>query len=167
MTDDGDKANVLNDYFRNQTVINDVNVEVPVIADYNLVSHLHDIILTPDEIENVLKSLPLGKAAGPDGINNKILKELANTPSSPSCDLFNRSLALGEVPELWKRSHITPVPNPGDPSTVSNHRPVALLSNIEKTFERSVFKHLYNHLHVNNILTPHQSGFTPGDSTSN
>ena len=83
MTDDGDKANVLNDYFRKQTVINDGNVEVPVITGYNLVSHLHDIILTPDEIENVLKSLPLGKAAGPDGINNKILKELANTIPLP------------------------------------------------------------------------------------
>ena len=167
MTDDGDKANVLNDYFRNQTVINDGSVEVPGIADYNLVSHLHNIILTPDEIENVLKSLPLGKAASPDGINNKILKELANTLPLPFCNLFNRSLALGEDPELWKRFHITPVPKPGDPSIVSNHRPVALLSDIEKTFERPVFKHLYNLLHVNNILTPHQSGFTPGDLTAN
>ena len=81
LSDDGDKANLLNDNFRNQTVINDGNVEVPVIADYNLVSHLHDIILTPDEIEIVLKSLPLGKAAGSDGINNKNLKGLANTLS--------------------------------------------------------------------------------------
>ena len=43
LTDDGGKANVLNDYFQNQTVINDDNVELPVIATYNLVSHLHDI----------------------------------------------------------------------------------------------------------------------------
>ena len=99
-------------------------------------------------------------------MNNKILKELANTLSLPFCDLFKQSL-LGKVPELWKRFHITPVLKPGDPSIVSNHRPTALLSNIEKTFERSVFKHLYNLLHVNNILTPHQSGFTPGDPTSN
>ena len=54
LTDNGDKTNILNDYFRNQTVINNDNVEVPVIADYNLVSHLHDIILTPDKIKMFL-----------------------------------------------------------------------------------------------------------------
>ena len=34
-------------------------------------------------------------------------------------------------------------------------------------FERLVFKHLFNHLRDNNILTPLQSGFIPGDSTVN
>ena len=34
-------------------------------------------------------------------------------------------------------------------------------------FERFVFKHLFNHLSDNNILTPLQSGFLPGDSTVN
>ena len=29
----------------------------------------------------------------------------------------------------------------------------------EKVAERNVFKHLYNHLHENSILTPLQSGF--------
>ena len=42
-------------------------MEVPVIADYNLVSRLNDITLTHDEVKVVLKSLSLGKTAGPDG----------------------------------------------------------------------------------------------------
>ena len=77
-TNDEGKANLLNDYFQEQTVINDDNVEVPVINDYNLVSRLNSIILTTDEVTTVLKSLPLGKAAGPDGVNNRVLKELAD-----------------------------------------------------------------------------------------
>ena len=32
--------------------------------------------------------------------------------------------------------------------------------------EGVVFNHLYNHLHVNSILTPLQSGFIPDDSTT-
>ncbi|MEW8542945.1 MAG: endonuclease/exonuclease/phosphatase family protein, partial [Candidatus Thiodiazotropha sp.] len=167
LTEDEDKANLLNDYFRDQTIINDDNIEVPIINDYNLISRLNRIILTPDEVKIVLKSLPLGKASGPDGVNNRILKELADILSLPFCDLFNQSLALGEVPESWKRSHVTPVPKSGDLSLVSNYRPIALLSNIDKVFERVVFKHLYNHLHENSILTTYQSGFTPGDSTIN
>ena len=78
-----------------------------------------------------------------------------------------QSLALGEAPESWKRSHVFPVPKSGDLSLISNYRPIALHSNIDKAFERIVFKHFYNHLHENSILTSYQSGFTPGDSTTN
>ena len=98
--------------------------------------------------------------------SNRILKELADIISLPFFDLFNQFLAFGELPESWKRSHVTPVPKSGDLSLVSNYRPIALLSNRDKAFERAVFKHLYNHLHENSILTPYQSGFTPGDSTT-
>ena len=38
---------------------------------------------------------------------------------------------------------------------------------MEKIAERAVFKHLYNHLHENSILTPLLSGFIPGDSPTN
>ena len=55
----------------------------------------------------------------------------------------------------------------GDSTSVSNYRPISLLSFLEKVSERTVFKHLYNHFHDNNILTPLQSGFIPGDSTTN
>ena len=55
----------------------------------------------------------------------------------------------------------------GDMSSVSNYRPISLLSCLEKVAERAVFKHLYNHLHENSILTPLQSGFIPGDSPTN
>ena len=41
------------------------------------------------------------------------------------------------------------------------------MSNLDKVFERLVFKHLFNHLRDNNILTSFQSGFIPGDSTTN
>ena len=34
-------------------------------------------------------------------------------------------------------------------------------------FERLVLKHLYNHLHDNNLLSSLQSCFIPGDSTVN
>ena len=52
-----------------------------------------------------------------------------------------------------------------DPSLPSNYRPITLLNSEDKVFERLVLKCLYNH--DNNILTPLQSGFIPGDSTVN
>ena len=130
-------------------------------------SYFSSLQLTPSEVETVLKSLPIGKAAGPDGINNRILRELAVELSVPFCSLFNQSLRTGNFPACWKVSHVCPIHKSGDRSVPSNYRPVSLLRTPEKSFERAVFKHFYNHLHNNNILTSLQSGFIPGDSTVN
>ena len=58
-----------------------------------------------------------------------------------------------------------PIPKGGDRTAVSNYRPISLLSNTNKVLERIVCEKLYNHFLENDILTPFQSGFIPGDST--
>ena len=60
-----------------------------------------------------------------------------------------------------------PIPKGDGRTAVSNYRPISLLSNINEVLERIVFKHLYNHFLANDILTPLQSGFIPGNSTVN
>ena len=49
-------------------------------------------------------------------------------------------------------------------SAIENYRPVSLLPICGKIFERLVFNSLFNHFIENNLLSPHQSGFIPGDS---
>ena len=165
--DDFEKANLLNDYFRDQTILDEANVEVPDIQDYPLTSYLNDVNLNTDEVKLALKSLPIGKASGPDEISNRVLKELADQLATPLCSIFNQSIQDGYVPEIWKLAHVSPIPKEEDRSFASTHKPISLLSNIDKVFERVMFKHLYNHLLDNNILTAFQSGFIPGDSTTN
>ena len=92
---------------------------------------------------------------------------MAKELSPVLCIFFNTSLRLGEVPGAFKEAHVTPVPKGGDVTLVSNYRPISLLSNLDKVLERLIFKHLHNHFVSNTILTPFQSGFTPGDSTVN
>ena len=60
-----------------------------------------------------------------------------------------------------------PFPKKADLSLLTSYRPVSLLNAESKVFECLVFKHLFNHLRINKILTPLQSGFIPGDSTVN
>ena len=100
-------------------------------------------------------------------MNNKVLRELASEISEPLCSFFNYSLSLGSFPTPYKDANLSPIPKKGDLSLLTNHRPVSLLNSESKVFERLVFKHLFNHLSDNNILTPLQSGFLPGDSTVN
>ena len=162
-----EKANVLNDFFRDQTLLNDHDAALPEIAPYLVERCLSSLILSPDDVKLILKSLPVGKATGPDGLSNRILSVLADELSIPVCALFNQSLQHGTVPDCFKETHVCPILKGGDPAVPSNYRPISLLSNLDKALERLVFKYLYNHLLDNNILTSFQSGFRPGDSTVN
>ena len=117
------KANTLNDYFRDQRLITDTDVEVHEDIQYNVAHKLISLILTPAEIEVILKSLTIVKAAGPDGISNQIIRELAIELSYPLCSLFNQSLQTGTFPDSWKLSNVCPIPKTSDRSSVSNFLP--------------------------------------------
>ncbi len=161
------KANILNNFFRDQTLLEEPPNHSPILHPYAVTNNLETITLTEAETENILSSLPLGKASGPDGINNRVLKELKSELAIPLTDLFNTSLRRGYFPNVWKEANVCPIFKAGDPSIASNYRPISLLNTISKVLERAVFKYLYNHFKDNNILTPLQSGFVPGDSTVN
>ena len=163
-TDEQDKANLLNNYFKEQTLLDDSHAELQALPPYNIESTLNSIILTPLQVESVLKSLPTGTASGPNGFSNHNLKELSKQLTFPLCVLFNRSLSQGEIPSQWKETNVCPIHKKDDPSLVSNYRPISLLNSEDKVFERLIFKHLYNNLRDNNVLSSLQSGFIQGDT---
>lgn len=167
VSDETLKANLLNNFFRDQTLLAESTSSL--LPDLSNLDHLpmESIHISPDEVSDVLKSLSVGKACGPDAVNNKILCELASQLSVPLCNLFNASLESSYFPESWKEANVSPLFKSGDPSLVNNYRPISLLSTIGKVFEKIVFKHLYNYLQDHNLLTPLQSGFVSGDSTVN
>ena len=122
-------------------------------------NHILSINITATEVKDILKSLQFGKAVGPDQINNRILRELADELSFPLCCLFNYSLQIAEVPSIWKEANVCPIFKSGDPSLPSNYRPVSLLSAIDKVFEKIIFKHAFNFLQDESFITSVQSGF--------
>ena len=165
-TEEGDKATLMNNFFVAQSELDETQATLP--PDITLPEHsLNFLSSSPFKVETMLKSLQLGKATGPDAINNRVLKELAKPLSFPLSDLFNFSLTSGKVPLIWKVAIVTPIFKKDDPSVVSNYRPISLLSTVGKVLEKIVHKHLFNFIRDNNILTTLQSGFVPGDSTVN
>ena len=165
-TEEIDKATLLNDFFVEQTKLDESNSSLPPDVPISE-NNLNSISTSPLEVESILKSLQLGKATGPDAINNRILRELASPLSLPLSDLFNYSLSTGKVPLIWKEANVTPLFKKEDPSAVSNYRPISLLSAVGKVLEKVVHKHLFNYVRDHDILTAMQSGFIPGDSTVN
>ena len=165
-TDDKEKANLLNTFFQNQTILNDQHATLPPLTHLTN-SRLSSIIFSPIEVKSVLKSLATGKASGPNRLNNRILNELATKISVPLCNLLTLSLQEGIVPDSYKEGNVCSILKKDEPSQPSNYRPATLLNSEDKVFKRLVFQYLYNHLTDNNILTSLQSGFMPGDSTLN
>ena len=68
---------------------------------------------------------------------------------------------------MWKLTNVMPIHKKGSKQLTKNYRPISLLPICGKVFERIVFKHLYNYLVSNNLITNNQSGFRPQDSTVN
>ena len=130
-------------------------------------SSLDNIHISNQDVIDVIKNLKPNKACGFDQISHILLKESLISLTLPISTLFNKSLNQGQFPDNWKMANVIPVFKGKDPSIVNNYRPISLLSCLGKVFEHCIFKHLFNYLHGNNLISMNQSRFTPGDSTTN
>ena len=72
----------------------------------------------------------------------------------------------GVFPSVIKTAKVVPISKKDSKLDYSNYRPISLLSNIEKIFEKLRFKRLYTFLNNNNIIYNLQFGFRQQYSTS-
>ena len=99
-------------------------------------------------------------------MSSKILEEAAPTLAEPLCKLFNMCLTAGQFP-VWKEAHVIPLHKQLQKTNCSNYRPISLLPCISKKFEKNIFRHMYEFLKQDDLISEKQSGFIPGDSTTN
>ena len=139
ITDAADKAKVFNDYFLQQTSLDDTSANLP--EDYDQVfTSLNSITITEQDILDLLQGINIKKATGPYGISPCMLKE-AGVGICPSLTkLFNLSLQICTVPKLWKQAHVIPIHKKNERDVVQNYRPVSILSCVGKLQEREIFK---------------------------
>ena len=67
-------------------------------------------------------------------------------------DLFNLSFMTGIFLSVLKIAKVFPVFKKDSKLDYSNYRQVFLLSNIEKTLEKLMYKRLYTFLNKNNVI---------------
>ena len=106
-----EKATILNQFFINQSTIEDNDV-VPDVPE--LLTSINQIHLSVEEVKNTLTKLSTAKATGPDQIHNIILKNSAGIISEPLTFLFNRSLNEGIFPTVRKTAHVTLIHKKGN-----------------------------------------------------
>uniref|UniRef100_A0A669BD36 Reverse transcriptase domain-containing protein n=1 Tax=Oreochromis niloticus TaxID=8128 RepID=A0A669BD36_ORENI len=116
--------------------------------------------LSTTQVRRELRRINGKKAAGPDGISSRVVRSCADQLCGVIEHLFNLSLRLGRVPQLWKTSCLVPVPKTSRPKDLNSYRPVALTSYLMKTLERLVLAQLRRL--VSSSLDPLQFAYQPG-----
>ena len=161
-----EKAEMFALYFSNQCKVIVSNSTLPNFT-YLTNARLDNITFTEEDILLLIRNLQPGKANGPDEISARMLLLCDDSIVLPLKLIFQNILSTGIFPDFWKRANVTPIHKKGDKQVIKNYRTISLLPICSKLFEKIVFKHLYNFLNLNALLTKNQSGFRPGDSTIN
>ena len=122
--------------------------------------------VSKEEVIEVINSFSPSKSTGPNSIPIKILKLLVQDISEPITTLVNISFINGTFPSILKTSKVTPIFKKGSPLEVSNYRPISLLSNIEKIYEKLMYSRLISFLNNQKQIYTKQFGFRKSHSTT-
>lgn len=165
-------CNNFNDYFANiaDDILKQRKYEgTKHFTDYlnNPVSKTFAYMLCDErEIFTLINELNISKASGPNGIPTKILQMINKEICYPLSRIINIAVMTGTHPDKLKMVNVIPIFKKGSRLSVSNYRPISLLSNLNKIFEKVIYKRLYNFIEENDCLYSHQYGFRGNHSTT-
>ena len=156
-------AVALNIYYHSVFTRDDGETEPPVFPSQTE-EKLTEVTFMTETIEDLLSSRDPNKAAGPDGVESKILKECSKELAPLLGELFQQSMDTGEVPDRWKEANIIPIHKSGSRAVMSNFRPVALTSVVSKVCEKIICISIMAFLTRNGLISQQQHGFVSGRS---
>ena len=163
-----DKANLLNNFFSSC-----FNHQQPPLTKSDLDKFPvdpdqcpDDLLCHEDDVVQLLSSLDINKASGPDNISARMLKATAHSIAPSVTKLFNICIRNGTLPSMWKCTNVVPIPKGKEVDQVSNYRPISLLSILSKVLETHMVKLIKEHLLTSDHSFVNQWGFQKGKSTT-
>ena len=112
------------------------------------------------EVCNVIDSLKNKFSCGLDEIPTSVLKNSKTYLCPVLTHIINSSFVSGIFPDKLKISKVVPIfKKKGDKQNIVNYRPISLISNISKIFEKIVCNQLTEYLDNNKLLDEIQHGF--------
>lgn len=169
-------ANIFNDYFSNIGKVLAYNIdpdyERDTINEENSVqlstatSSLSEFKQVDEKkVIKIINELRTSASPGFDNVTVKLLKLFSTNFAKPITHLINTSLKCGIFPPNYKKTIITPIYKSGERMEISNYRPISLVSNVAKIYEKVVKEQLINYVNENALLNDNQFGFRQGLST--
>ena len=171
LTNNLDKANALNDFFTN--IGANVEKKIPkskqnfqnFLKNRNILNIIHqpcDLL----EIGEIIKDFSASKACGPYSIPSSLFKSTCTVLAPVLLYLINKSLITGKFPDVLKLAKVCPIYKKNEIDECENYRPISLLSNIGKIFEKVMYKRIWNFLNEFDIIFEKQFGFRKKHSTN-
>ena len=144
-------ANLLNNCFSDAFTREGVS-NVPEPATMKMNSVLEEVSITATEVKKKIQALRSEAAAGPDGIEPRILKALQNELAPVLVHIFKQTLVEGSVPADWKLANVTPIFIKVSKSVTGKYRPVSLTSVCCKLMESIMRDSITDHLECNKLI---------------
>lgn len=120
---------------------------------------------TAEEVKMNIANLKNHTSPGIDGISSDVLKALRDNIAAILAEIINKSIDLGYFPAAFKASIIKPIFKTGDKEKVNNYRPISLLSNLAKVYEKIIKIRMSEYIKKYDLLSEKQFGFRENKST--
>ena len=96
-----------------------------------------------------------------------MIKLCENSICKPLSIIFKDCLNESKFPHEWKKANVVPVHKKGNKQSLENYRPISLHRICSNIFESLIYNEMFTFFTENNLISPNQSGFRPGDSCVN
>ena len=138
-----------------------------IVYPWSIFKQVIHWIISESEIFKVINKASNGKAFSHfDNISNEYIKNTKCTMVPLYCQLFNKVLDSGIMPESWLIGTIKPIyKNKGYSSDPGNYRPITILSCLGKIFTSILNERIKKFLVENDLLNENQAGFRSKYST--
>ena len=122
--------------------------------------------VTPSEVKFQMLSISNSKSHGLYSCPTQLLKYSSDVISpAVLSNILNTSVSLGVYPKKLKMSKIIPIFKADDETDTSNYRPISLLSNFNRIFEKIMYDRMRDFIEKHNLLYSSQYGFRQAHST--
>ena len=174
VTDKTKILNLFNNYFAEVGPNLAMNIQPCRLGSNGFKRFLKDpndssIFLDPtsvSEILGIISTLKVGKATGFDNISTFFIKPVADIISPILARFFNFSVEKGVFPDVLKTARVVPVFKSGNKDSISNFRPISILTKFSIIFEKLIYGRLTKFLDKHAIIKHNQFGFQREHSTS-
>lgn len=117
--------------------------------------------ISPQEIQEAIKSMQNGKSPGPDGFTVEFYKAYSNLLTPVLVKMYNDSFQIGKLPAtLYSASISLLLKKDKDPTSCASYRPISLLNVDFKILAKVLSLRLQDVM--SSIISPDQTGFTYG-----
>src|SRR5678815_3077503 len=94
--------------FSSNLTLDDSGIPLPPISP--LMCPMPLPVISFDRVHELLKSMNVRKAGGPDGIALRVLRKCASVLTPPLVQLYSLCLNTSTFPQCWKRAYVQPIP---------------------------------------------------------